>query len=63
MIVFNEQLTVNKKIKQQSKNLMTLNFQNKVINFTLTIFLSFDVKMIEAKKEDVKMKTSEKWNY
>ena len=37
-----------------------LNFQNKVVYFTLTNILSFDEKMIEAKKEDMKIKTYEK---
>ena len=39
-----------------------LHFQNKVIHFTLTNMFSFDVKIIESKKEDVKIKPSEKWN-
>ena len=42
---------------------MMLNFQDKSISFTLTNTLSFDLKIIEAKKEDVKIKTSEKCKY
>ena len=45
------------------KILMLLNFQNKVISFTLTNMLYFYVKIIEAKKEDVKVKTLKKWSY
>ena len=36
---------------------MTLHLQNKVICSTLTNILFFDVKMIEEKKEDPKIKT------
>ena len=38
---------------------MMLHFQNKGIIFTLTNMLSFDENITEAKKEDVKIKTSE----
>ena len=38
-------------------------FQNNVINFTLTNILSCDEKMNKANKEDVKIKTYEKWNF
>ena len=42
---------------------MMLHFQSKIIRFTLTKTLSFDKKLIEAKKEDVKIKTGKKWKY
>ena len=44
-------------------HLTTLHFQNKVIHFTLINKLYIDVKIIKAKKEDVKIETSEKLNY
>ena len=40
-----------------------LHLQKKAILFTLTNIFSFDKKIIEAKKEDLKIRTSEKWNY
>ena len=40
-----------------------LNFQNKFILFTLTNILSFDEKIFEAKKEDVKIKIYKKQKY
>ena len=40
------------------KHLKMLNFQNKVIYFTLTNIFQFDENMIEAKKEDLKIKIS-----
>ena len=42
---------------------MNLHFQNNVISFTLTNILSFDENMNESDKYDVKIKTSEKWNF
>ena len=39
---------------------MIFYFQDKVISFTLTNILSFDEKMILAKKEDVNISTSKK---
>ena len=41
------------------KNFMKLHLQKNVIYFTLTNILSFDEKNIEAKKDDVKIKTYE----
>ena len=38
------------------KHLMMLHFQNNVIFLILTNMLSFDEKLIEAKKEDVKIR-------
>ena len=46
-----------------NKILIMLNLKNKVICFTLTNILSFDEKIVEAKKEDVKIRPSEKWKY
>ena len=37
---------------------MKIHYQNKVISFTLTNMLYFDVKTTEAKKKAVKFKTS-----
>ena len=49
------------KRKMIIKLLMPLYFQNKVNLFTLTNIFSFDVKNIEANKEDVKINTSGIW--
>ena len=40
---------------------MSLHLENNFICFTLTDMLNFDENMIEAKDQDVKIQTSEKW--
>ena len=40
-----------------------LHFQKNAIRFSLTNIFSFETNNIEAKKEDVKIKTSGKWDY
>ena len=42
---------------------MLFHFKNKLNHFTLTNILSFDVKIIETKKEDTKIMTLKKCNY
>ena len=49
--------------KKLIKRLIMLNLQNNVFRFTLKHLLYFETKIIEAKKYDVTIKTSEKWNH
>ena len=40
-----------------------MNYQNKVIKFTLNNMSQFDENMIEVKEQYVKIQPSEKWKY
>ena len=51
------------KEKKLTKHLMMLHFQNNIIHFTFTKMLYFDENTVEARKEYMKMKASEKCNY